>query len=86
MGRQNCRREANAAGIVGGSFAVTDTGLTDRDRADTCRDRALRQVALAHDALATILGLQVCMRAENPRPRPLQPEPAGYARPAAGFR
>jgi hypothetical protein len=40
-------------------------GLADRDRADTCHDIALWQMAMADNPLAPIRCLQLCMLGEK---------------------
>src|SRR5262249_18264432 len=67
VGRQNRRRKANAAGIASRGLAITDTGLADSDRTDTCEHLALRQMAVAHNALAAIFGLEISMLAKKIR-------------------
>src|SRR5262249_28142931 len=39
----------------------------DRDRTDTCHDLALRQMAVAHNALPAIFGLQITVPGEKIR-------------------
>ena len=67
VGRQDRRREADAAGIGGGRLAIAHTRLADGDRPDTGHHLALRQVTVADDALVAILGLQIGMLAEKVR-------------------
>jgi len=65
VGRQDRRRKANAAGIASRSRAIAHTGLADRDSADTCQHLALRQMAMAHNALAAVIGLEISMLGEK---------------------
>lgn len=67
VGRQDRRREADTGGVICVGFTVTHTWLANRDRADAGRDFALGWVAMAHDALMTILGLEIAMPAEKIR-------------------
>src|SRR5215470_913181 len=67
VGRQDRRCKANAAGIASRSLAIAHTGLADRDRADTCQHHALRQMAVAHNALAAVLALEISMLGEKIR-------------------
>jgi hypothetical protein len=81
VGRQDCRRNANAAGIASRSLAIAHTWLADRDRADTCQHLALRQMAVAHNALAAVLGLEISMRGEKIHDLGLDRLPQQRARP-----
>src|SRR5437763_974854 len=65
VGRQDRRREPDAAGIAGGGFTITHTRLADGDRTDTGHHLALRQVTVADDALVAVRGLQIGMLAEK---------------------
>jgi hypothetical protein len=57
----------NAAGIASGSLAIPDTGLADRNRADTCHDLALRQMAVANNALTATFDRQISVLGEKIR-------------------
>src|SRR6202022_4028847 len=65
VGRQDRRREPDAARIGSGGLAVAYTRLADGDRTDTGHHLALRQVTVADDALVAVLGLQIGMLAEK---------------------
>src|SRR5436309_11666001 len=62
--RQDRRREPDAARIGSRRLAIAYTRLADGDRTDTGHHLALRQVAVADDALVAVLGLQIGMLAE----------------------
>ena len=65
VGRQDRRREADALGIVGGCLAIAHARLAHGDRPDAGHHLALGQMAVADDALAAILGLEIGMLAEK---------------------
>src|SRR5437868_5932832 len=65
VGRQDRRREPDAARIGGGGLAIAYTRLADGDRTDAGHYLALRQVTVADDALPAVLGLQIGMLAEK---------------------
>ena len=65
VGRQDRRREADALGIGGARLAVAHARLANGDRTDAGHDLALGQMAVAHDALVAVLGLQIGMLAEK---------------------
>src|SRR5947199_5664784 len=65
VGRQDRRREPDAARIGSRRLAIAYTRLADGDRTDTGHHLALRQVAVADDALVAVLGLQIGMLAEK---------------------
>src|SRR5256886_8120363 len=67
VGRQDRRREPDAARIGGGGLAIAYTRLADGDRTDAGHYLALRQVTVADDALLAVLGLQIGMLAEKVR-------------------
>jgi hypothetical protein len=55
VGRQNRRCETNTAGITSWSRAITHTRLVDRYNTNPGHHLALRQMAVAHKALAASL-------------------------------
>src|SRR5207244_3906519 len=55
----------DAARIGSGRLAIAYTRLADGDRTETGHHLALRQVAVADDALVAVLGLQIGMLAEK---------------------
>src|SRR5438105_1280580 len=63
VGRQDRRREPDAARIGGVRFAIAYTRLADGDRTDAGHHLALRQVTVADDALVAVPGLQIGMLA-----------------------
>src|SRR2546421_4483937 len=65
VGRQDRRREPDAARIGSGGIAIAYTRLADGDRADPGHHLALRQVTVADDALVAVPGLQIGMLAEK---------------------
>src|SRR5438552_15322155 len=65
VGRQDRRREPDAARIGGVRFAIAYTRLADGDRTDAGHHLALRQVTVADDALVAVPGLQIGMLAEK---------------------
>src|SRR5207245_11133887 len=65
VGRQDRRREPDAARIGSRRLAIAYTRLAGGDRTDTGHHLALRQVAVADDALVAVLGLQLGMLAEK---------------------
>src|SRR5437870_5736675 len=65
VGRQDRRREPDAARIGSRRLAIAYTRLADGDRTDTGHHLALRQVTVADDALVAVLGLQIGMLAEK---------------------
>src|SRR6058998_2688274 len=65
VGRQDRRREPDAARIGSRRLAIAYTRLADGDRTDTGHHLALRQVAVADDELVAVLGLQIGMLAEK---------------------
>src|SRR5712672_1680810 len=67
VGRQDRRREPDAAGIAGGGLAITHTRLVNGDRTDTGHHLAFRQVTVADHALVAVLGLQIGMLVEKVR-------------------
>src|SRR5712672_604748 len=67
VGRQDRRREPDAARIGSGGLAIAYTRLADGDRTDTGHHLALRQVTVADDALVAVPGLQIGMLVEKVR-------------------
>jgi hypothetical protein len=65
IGRQDRRREADARGAVDAGLPVAHARLTHRDGADAGQDLALGQMAVPHDAPATVVGLQIGVAAKN---------------------
>ncbi len=65
VGRQNRRREADALRAF--ADTVAHTRAAHRDRTDAGHDLAFRQMSVAHQSLATIIGQLVGMAAEQGR-------------------
>ena len=87
VGRQDCRREADARRIVGAGLPVAHARLAHGDRPDAGHDLALGQMAVTHDASATIVGLQIGGRwPETPTLPPRPPGSKARARHRAGLR
>ena len=59
--RQDRRREPDAAWIIGGCLAVAHARLANGHGADAGHHFVLRQVAVADDALAAVIGLETDM-------------------------
>ena len=57
VGRQDCRREADASRIVGAGLPVAHARLAHGDRPDAGHDLTLGQMAVTHDASAAIVSL-----------------------------
>ena len=65
IGRQDRRRKADA--LFSLQASVTDTRLAHADEADTSRDLAFRQMAVAHQPPMAILGQLVSVRFKKTR-------------------
>ena len=64
VGRQDCRREADARRIVGARLPVAHPRLAYRHRPDAGHDLALGQMPVSHDAPAAV-GLQIGGRGQK---------------------
>jgi hypothetical protein len=65
VGRQDRRREPDAAGVGSVRFTIAYTRLADGDRTDTGHHLAFRQMTVTHDPLVAVRGLQIVGRAEG---------------------
>ena len=65
VGRQDRRREPDAVGVGGVRLTIAYTWLADGNRTDAGHHLAFGQVAVAHDALVAVRGLQIGMLAEK---------------------
>src|SRR5262245_34870573 len=65
IGRKNRRREADAAGVIGGSFAIAHTGLAYGNRSYACHHLALGQMAVTDNAAVALASLQISISVEE---------------------
>jgi hypothetical protein len=65
VGRQDCRREADARRIVGARLPVAHARLAHGHRPDAGQDLALGQMPVPHDAPAAVVGLQIGARGQK---------------------